>query len=149
MKFIVTSELGRLARWLRLAGHDTLYYTHAVDGTLIVMALRDNRMIITRRKEKIGNCAVQTVVLAATEVRAQLHELALTVTLAPAAGAVCSRCAVCNGELERVAKEPHATALPAYVALHKRLLMRCAACGKIYWHGTHVEKIKEIIDTLQ
>ncbi|HIE36152.1 MAG TPA: hypothetical protein EYP89_02825 [Candidatus Omnitrophica bacterium] len=53
MKFILTKELGRLARWMRILGFDTIYFKSDNIGTLIVEALRENRIIITRRKQKI------------------------------------------------------------------------------------------------
>ena len=48
MKFIVDSMLGRLARWLRLLGCDTLYYPSIEDRRLIRIASEEDRVLITR-----------------------------------------------------------------------------------------------------
>ncbi|RLI15012.1 hypothetical protein DRO49_05720, partial [Candidatus Bathyarchaeota archaeon] len=47
-RFILTKELGRLSRWLRLLGFDTVYYDKDNLGTLLILALREDRKIITR-----------------------------------------------------------------------------------------------------
>jgi len=35
MKFIVNMMLGRLAKWLRLFGYDTVYFTEGSDNVLV------------------------------------------------------------------------------------------------------------------
>ena len=46
MKFIVTDELGRLSRWLRILGFDTVLEKNRPN--LIIRSLREGRIILTR-----------------------------------------------------------------------------------------------------
>ena len=40
--------LGRLAKWLRLLGHDTLYYPNIEDSLVLRIAREENRVLLTR-----------------------------------------------------------------------------------------------------
>jgi len=44
-RFIADQMLGRLAKWLRLLGYDTLYLNPAPDGKLIEIAKEQNRVL--------------------------------------------------------------------------------------------------------
>src|SRR5947209_19064973 len=47
-RFAVDWMLGRLARWLRILGHDVVYGRHLRDRTLVDCARRERRLILTR-----------------------------------------------------------------------------------------------------
>ena len=47
-KFIVDTMLGNVARWLRMLGYDTLYFKRIEDWKILSMALKDERVILTR-----------------------------------------------------------------------------------------------------
>ena len=48
MKFIVTKELGRLAKWLRILRFDTEYYAENKEGSLSIWALQEGRIVLIR-----------------------------------------------------------------------------------------------------
>ena len=48
MKFLVDSMLGRLAKWLRILGYDTLYFSSLDDNDLVRIARAEGRMVLTR-----------------------------------------------------------------------------------------------------
>jgi uncharacterized protein with PIN domain len=53
------------------------------------------------------------------------------------------RCMACGGELAELAKEEAGDRVPARsLASHDRF-WGCVKCGKVFWHGTHWERIVE------
>ena len=52
--FIADAMLGRLARWLRLLGFDTLYYPDIGDRDLLRLSLQEGRVILTRDSHFLG-----------------------------------------------------------------------------------------------
>ena len=51
MKFIVDTMLGRLARWLRILGYDTIYNNKYTDDNLFFKAHLEKRILLTRDAE--------------------------------------------------------------------------------------------------
>jgi uncharacterized protein with PIN domain len=52
-----------------------------------------------------------------------------------------SRCMSCGGELRQVDKEAACARIPPKTYRWRNEFFECAKCGKIFWHGTHWEKI--------
>ena len=51
MKFLADSMLGKLARWLRMLGHDVTYNVELDDNVLLEVAKKENRVLLTRDLE--------------------------------------------------------------------------------------------------
>jgi uncharacterized protein with PIN domain len=49
----------------------------------------------------------------------------------------------CNGRIEPVAKEAVADRLEPKTKKYFDKFYRCPGCGKIYWEGSHVDKLRE------
>lgn len=75
MKFIVTNELGKLARWLRIAGFDTIYQKEDNFSAFIINSLREGRMILTRRHTRIDNLEKHILVIDSNDFKSQLKEV--------------------------------------------------------------------------
>ena len=148
MKFIVTKELGRLARWLRILGFDTVYFSSDNKGTLIVQALREDRIIVTRSKAKREELKKKSVEIASNELKAQLKEVIKALNIKIDEKRMFTRCTLCNEPLVEVEKEEVKGLVPEYVYKTKSLFMKCPACNKIYWQGSHRGRVKEVIKLL-
>ena len=72
MKFILTKELGRLAKWLRILGYDTTYFCQGNPSSLIIQALRDGRIIITRNSHLSKSRGAKTVFIEAEKIKEQM-----------------------------------------------------------------------------
>ena len=148
MKFVLTKELGRLVRWLRILGFDTVYFKSDNKGTLILEALREDRIIITRTKEKIGDLEKKTVVVLSNKLEEQLKEVINKLNLKVDENKMFTRCTICNEILKEVKKEDVKKNIPGYVYKTQNLFMQCLSCGKVYWQGSHWGNVKKTIASL-
>ena len=48
MKFIADSNVGKLAKWLRMMGYDARFFEGSNDSQMVAIALAENRVILTR-----------------------------------------------------------------------------------------------------
>lgn len=131
MRYVCDAMLGRLARWLRLLGHDTLY---ADTGDDELLRLGETRRLLTRDVELARRGGVP--VIAADELRTQLLEIA------PPPAEPFTRCTACNGTL-RDASATEAARAPQRVRAAHSEFRACDACGQLYWPGTHFERIRQ------
>ena len=130
--------LGRLARWLRLLGYDTLYRRDWDDAELARVAVRDGRILLSRDRELIGRRIVRNALLVdEDDPEDQLRHVVSALGLSPDPAAMFSRCAHCNGAVDPVGAEEVAGRVPAYVRRHCDRFARCPECGRVYWNGTH------------
>jgi uncharacterized protein with PIN domain len=144
VRFIADAMLGRLARWLRLLGFDTLYYPGIKDSDLLRCALREGRVILTKDTHFLRMKNLENVYFVhAEKAAAQLREVrgAFNVTSSGVA-----RCASCNGVLHEITgKERLRDRVPDYVFLSARAFTGCSSCGKVYWEGTHLRRFRELL----
>lgn len=145
-RFVADAHLGKLARHLRLAGFDCLWSHDWDDDALVAAAVAEDRIVLTRDKGILRRRAVtRGRFVRAVESEAQLAEVVrafgLRAQLRPF-----SRCRECNVPLEDVAKSVVEAELPEKVrALYTRF-KRCAGCGRVYWEGTHFERLRGVLE---
>ncbi len=149
MKFIPTKELGRLAKWLRILGFDTLYFNQDNLSSLIIQALRDGRIILTRNQRLVRPSAVKIVLVKAETIREQIAEILKALNIQAEPEMMFSRCILCNEELVGVEKETIKDKVPEYVFKTQEDFITCPKCKRIYWQGTHwgnvVDTLKKIL----
>ena len=148
MKFLLTKELGRLARWLRILGFDAVYHDSDNLGTLIIQALRDNRIIVTRRKAKVDDLEKKTVIIHSDKIQKQLQEVKAKLNLVVDEGKMFTRCTVCNETLKSVKKEEIKAEVPPYAYENHDAFMRCKNCRRVYWQGTHWGNVNKALKKL-
>jgi uncharacterized protein with PIN domain len=138
--------LGRLARWLRLLGFDTSWRAHVPDAELVREALEEERTVLTRdRRLPEEWTRVPVVVLRSEDLRGQLAELREHFALAADARPF-TRCNRCNEALEGVSLDEVGEQVPARVRARHREFRRCPRCGRVYWAGSHVARIRALIE---
>lgn len=104
-RFVLDVHLGKLARYLRLLGFDTLYRTDYDDATIIRLSLDEQRIILTRDRGVLKHTAVtHGYWVRSTVPRQQLSEIMRVFDLVGDTRPF-TRCMLCNGELQRVAKD--------------------------------------------
>lgn len=149
--------LGRLARWLRLLGNDTLYYSDIEDSLLLRIAREEDRALLTRDTRLVKVRGLNKyLLLSENDPFEQLKKVITTFELIPPgkyikAGAAIplNRCSLCNSVLDCVPKEQAKDRVPEYVYLTTESFKKCLKCDKFYWEGTHQERLrKKLMDIL-
>jgi uncharacterized protein with PIN domain len=141
--------LGRLARWLRLLGVDTLYRRDFNDAELRGIAHREGRILVTRDVALVtGSGAPPHVLLAENDLRGQLVHVCRSLGIEPGPGCF-TRCTRCNGLLAEVSPESVADRLFPHVRATQERVLRCGSCAKLYWEGTHPPHIREMLESLR
>lgn len=145
MKFIADVMLGRLAKFMRICGLDVAYDRTLSDDDIIRISLEQGRTILTRDTGLIRRpLASNHLLIRSDRPTEQLRQVIDSFHI-DVNRAMCTRCAVCNTPLSRMEKEEARDLVPQYVYIRHSDFMRCQGCMKIYWKGTHVERIMRLI----
>jgi len=147
VRFVADGHLGRLARFLRLLGFDTLYGNDVADPELVRISTTDRRIVLTRDVGLLKRSAVAYgYYVRATDPRAQMTEVVgrfhITDKIDPF-----TRCVACNGVLAPVAKEEIADRLPPGTRRQIDEFRICSSCGKLYWRGAHYTELLRIAES--
>ncbi len=140
-RFVVDTMLGRLARWLRAMGYDTLYPGENGDRRLLELALAEERVLVTRDRMLARLAQPRHCLITAERLDAQIREAVDTLGLRPRVADWLTRCLECNAPLEPRAREPLRGRVPEHVFTTQPGFMGCPRCGRIYWAGTHVGRM--------
>jgi len=141
-RFAVDKMLGRLAAWLRLLGQDATYGGHLGGRALVRHARDEQRTILTRdRKLLRERNAPPIVFIDSDHFRDQVAQVVRACGLDPVAH-LFHRCLRCNETVVAVPKAAVAGRVPPYVFDTQSDFARCPRCGRIFWPGTHVERVR-------
>ena len=152
-RFVVDGHLGKLARNLRLLGFDTVYERDADDGRLLEIMVAEGRALLTRDRPLLMHSIVRHGYCPrSSDPEEQTREVTKRFNLRAQSGAPSSfsRCLECNGLLHPVPKE-EVRALLAGEPLtlrHYNDFYRCDSCGKVFWKGTHFDKLADRVARL-
>jgi hypothetical protein len=149
-RFLADGMLGSLARWLRMLGYDVEYAADLPDEKLLAKAKTSNRILLTKDVELYRAASRRLIQVYMVEGRSKAEVLAglsrrfkLDLCLNPDS----SRCPLCNSPLKSVKRCEIEKIVPANVLRRKRRFWVCInpRCGKVYWRGSHWDKIKETL----
>jgi uncharacterized protein len=145
-RFAADAMLGRLARWLRVLGYDTFYDIAVADPVLVRLAEEEARLLLTRDRHLLRELRPAH----SLEVRQDdpLHQLRNVVQhlQLPAPDALFTRCLLCNAVLRVVDAAEAQPLLPEGVRDLPGPVRRCPVCGRLYWDGSHVRRMRAAID---
>jgi uncharacterized protein with PIN domain len=145
-RFLCDAMLGSLARWLRFFGYDAEFMDPSVADDEVANRARDEgRWLLTRDRE-LAAVGPRSVLIRAGDLESQLVEVFGRLGLRPEVELQRARCGECNGELHSVAAEEVAAVVPPYVLRTAERFSRCAGCGRVYWPGSHSERILETME---
>lgn len=144
-RFVADVHLGRLAAYLRMLGFDTLFPEDYRDEELARISSEEGRILLTRDRGLLKRSIVtRGYFVRATDPWEQLEELIKRFDLYDLL-AKAQRCTGCNGELRDVAKADVVDrVLPSTLQYYDEFRL-CGQCGKVYWRGSHYEKLDAFI----
>jgi uncharacterized protein len=146
--FILDAHLGKLCRHLRLLGFDTLYKKDYADKEIIQIVLREKRVLLTRDIGLLKSNAIQYgAFVREIDSYKQIKEIIKKYDLAGRIQPF-RRCLECNGNIRRVAKSKIIDKLPPKTKRYYSEFYLCRCCGKIYWQGSHYEKLTKFLKKL-
>ena len=150
-KFIVDTNVGKLAKWLRVMGYDTLLFNGGNDARMIATALAQGRVILTRDTQIIKRRVITSGQLKAAlitsgkpelQIRQVIDTLKLKCQLKPF-----TICLECNQPLLKKSKQQVKDMVPPYVFQTQDQYMECPACHQIYWKGTHWQAMTKKLES--
>jgi uncharacterized protein with PIN domain len=147
-KFVLDSNLGRLARYLRLLGLDCLYRNDYHDAELASIASKQQRTLLTRDRTLLQRRIItHGYYVRALQPREQVREVLARFDLYRQV-APFTRCTRCNGELEDVDKQVISARLEPKTRKYYHSFRICSECGQVFWRGSHHARMQRLVAAL-
>ena len=147
IRFVAERTLGKLAKWLRILGFDTIYGTN-VAGEKLIDTVRD-RILLTRTKRiRNMNIAKECIFITSNHPFEQLREVVLTMGIEEEDIRLFSRCIQCNASIRSIEKNAVRGKVPDYIWETQDEFHTCSHCQKIYWSGSHVQRSRDILQKI-
>lgn len=140
--FVAECTLGRLAKWLRLAGFDTVYVTGRPDARRLMAQRRKADSLILTRTIRIQRQlpSARTIFIEADAPLNQVRHVMRRLDLHYSDLRPLTICAICNQPLAAVEKSALQHRVPDYTFRRHATFHECGMCGRIYWPGSHTRR---------
>ncbi len=144
-RFVLDGHLGRLAAYLRMLGFDTLYRNDYEDEKLAEISAKQARILLTRDRGLLKRKLVtRGYCLRTRDPRQQLLDVIERFDLRHCFTPF-TRCIACNGILEKVDKDEIIDQLEPGTRKYFNEFSRCVVCGKVYWKGSHHDRMQDLL----
>jgi uncharacterized protein len=152
LKFLLDGMLGKLSRWLRMLGYETIYQNDRPDNDLLAAAKQDSLTLLTSDEELYRTASIRGLESFLVQGRTEPERLAnlakrynLTLKINPKD----SRCPTCGSLIREISKDEAEGAVPPATFKVYSTFWVCtnAKCAKVYWQGSHWKKIEQTLET--
>ncbi|PKL39989.1 MAG: twitching motility protein PilT [Spirochaetae bacterium HGW-Spirochaetae-1] len=152
VRFVLDVHLRKLARRLRLLGFDVDYEAGRDDDELAFISDRDSRLLLTRDRQLLMRKIVDRgLYVRNTDSEKQVREVLDRLDIRDLCRPF-SRCLECNGPMAVFDYEENRDVLerhvPPGVLEWCREYYRCGQCGKLYWKGSHYDRLEQVIEAI-
>ncbi len=146
--------MGKLAKWLRMMGYDTVFFTGEDDWEMVIKALNEDRVMLTKDTGvmKLGvvlSGKLQAIRINSDKQEEQIKQVIDTLELGDGTKFF-TVCMECNQTLEKRTPEEVKDKVPPFVFETQKEFMECPSCNRVFWKGTHwqamLERIEEIMN---
>lgn len=143
--FLADAMLGRLARWLAMLGYDSSFAGagRKTDFDIAWRAREEGRVLLTRDTRIPVFAGLRTVVIRGQRFEDQLRQVFAEMGLKAAPERLFSRCTLCNLPVRAVPREEAMPKVPEKVRALDTPFFTCPGCARMYWNGTHVDRVLE------
>ncbi|MFC2057281.1 Mut7-C RNAse domain-containing protein [Chloroflexota bacterium] len=150
MKFTVDHNVGKLAKWLRMMGYDTLFFTGDDDWQMVITALNEGRLILTRDTQIMSRGVVtsgrlKAILIQSEKPEQQMCQVVETLNL-DCQSRMFTICLECNQPLEEMTKQQVKERVPPYVFQTQNQYVECPFCHRTYWKGTHWQSMTKKLE---
>ena len=150
--FIVDAMLGNLAKKFRVLGYDSSYFSSIEDEKLLTIAKNEKRVILTKDEQLVKiaqNQEILAILIRGNDELEQIAQIHSKIKFEKfTIDTDNSHCIICNGKLESIEKFRIINKVPEGVLEREEKFWMCVGCKKIYWQGTHFEKLQEFANKL-
>src|SRR5512136_2718125 len=123
--FVADVMLGRLAKWLRIAGFDVLYSNRFSDDELVALSHQEGRILLSRDTRLLVRKAVERFIfLESEDIQSQISQV-FRIALVTSMPGVWTRCLSCNELLVAVAREQVRDKIPPFVFENQASFKSC------------------------
>jgi hypothetical protein len=145
----VDSMLGTVAKKMRILGFDCIYSATIDDEDLILVAKKENRIVITKDRWLSNNAKKHDILVVEITTHTEeehIIEIAKKMNWEKYEfNTDRARCPMCNGGLQIIEKSQVVDKIPPKVVQNVDEFWICDDCNHIYWKGTHIRNLEKFI----
>lgn len=149
MKFYVDQSLGKLIKWLRLLGFDTVPVRLSQQRPAQLPPWQPGVYFLTRQTSwPARHVRPDLLILTSQDAEDQLAEICQRLHLAPETWQPLQRCSDCNLPLRPLPPERLEDRVPDYIAVRHQHFFECPQCHRVFWEGSHQRRIRRRLEEL-
>ena len=146
--FVLDVHLGKLASFLRMLGFDAAYSPLFSDEELVTISLQERRVLLSNDRALLRDPRLERAsTVEAHDAREQIREVVRRFSLEKMVRPL-TRCLRCNALLTPIAKPEVIDRLPPRVRDGQERFTACPECRRVYWEGTHHQRMMQFITSL-
>lgn len=147
IKFIADAHLGRVAKYLRALGYDTLFFSNIKDKDIIKISKSKNRVVLTKDRALCASIKDRCYLIKSKNCIDGLKEVVEKFNLLDKAKPF-TICLKDNTLLQNIEKEKVINRLPERVKKFYTFFKICPTCNRIYWEGGHYKRMKRLLGSI-
>ena len=146
--FAADRTLGKLVKWLRLMGFDTVFESDGTARSFLSFSDTDRFYLTRIRKLNLNIPDNRLIRIDADDVERQIKQVVSKLNLKYTVLEPYSRCLRCNARLVEISHSEASGEVPDYVWETHAVFRQCPSCSRIFWPGSHVSRSRERLTQL-
>ncbi len=149
LDFVLDVHLGKLAKYLRLLGFNTLYHNSYSDHQIILLSEKTGRIILTRDKALLrSKQGSRGYLVKTTDPDKQIIEVIDRFDLLSSINPF-SICLSCNSNVQKAEKQWVKDNISPDILSQYNEFTFCTGCGKVFWKGSHHQAMTRFIEKIK